>query len=92
MSVLVKVNSYLFIAPSISSFFGVNEANRISNSILKSVCKFPFVLLDNFCQCPKRAKYIFGKCLGITADDYINPISDPNPIPDPNPEPEVPIG
>lgn len=31
---------------------------------------FPFVLLEGSCQCPRKLKFVFGKCIGATPEDY----------------------
>ena len=70
---------YYILAPTFKSVFGVDSTQEQSTKIQKSVCVFPFVLLDSKCQCPRYLNFAFGKCVGATPSDYnLTPIPNNN--------------
>ena len=100
-SLLIHVYNSFILAPTFKSVFAADATVEQRSKIQTSICTFPFVLLDGVCQCPRYLKFLFGKCVGATPDDYNNqpptptdPNTDPNtnpyppnPNPDPNPNP-----
>lgn len=65
--------SLINLEPTFKSVFNKDPSPSLNNALRAglSSCRMPLIPDENgYCKCPKDARYAFGKCIGITAEDY----------------------